>query len=190
MDGINFDMLTRSLTAVSSRRRLIYGLLGAGLGVGDAPLLRVGEAKKKRKRKKKREKSRPNAFGCVAVGNACQNVEQCCSGICDGKKGKRTCRAHGAGSCAQDGSGVCTQANPGLLTCDNDSSCRCVLTTAGSSFCARGFFECVDCRRDADCLALGFSPESACAPVTAGLCAGACASGMACVIPCGEKPPA
>jgi hypothetical protein len=37
--------------------------------------------------------------------------------------------------------------------------------------------------------ALGFPPESACAPVSQGRCAGGCPTGMACLPPCGYVPP-
>ena len=45
------------------------------------------------------------------------------------------------------------------------------------------------CQRDADCVAMGLPSESACAPVSQGLCAGTCPGGMACLIPCGSGSP-
>jgi hypothetical protein len=98
-------VVTRSLTSVPSRRDVLRGLVGAGLGLGAARLPAVVAAKKKRKKKVK-----PNAFGCLNVDAACKNADQCCSGICEGKK----CRAHGIGTCDQKMPGACTNPDPEL----------------------------------------------------------------------------
>jgi hypothetical protein len=183
MNEPRFDRWARALSDPASRRQTIVASLLGGLA-----LLRGGDGAMAKKKRRKKKKIKRNAFGCVNVGKTCRNSGQCCSGICQGKKGKRKCRAHDVGTCAQDGSGVCTAPNPALLTCNNSDSCFCLRTTAGSSACAQQFV-CADCQRDADCEALGFPPGSACAPVSSGNCAGACESGMACVVPCGFEPP-
>jgi hypothetical protein len=189
MDHGSFDRLTLRLGRLRSRRAMV-----GGLGVLSLPGL--VDARKKRKKKKKKVKF--NDFGCVSVGGFCKNAEHCCSGICNGNKGKRTCRAHDVGTCRQEVPAVCQSGTPINTPCNNRQDCRCVRTTSGSSYCAEVFCEaegcsaCVDCRRDADCVALGFPSESVCASLSEGLCAGICksGSGMACLLPCGPEPPA
>lgn len=196
MDQHRITALKRSLISMPSRRDVLRGLAAAGLGLRAMWPQEPAVAKGKRKRKNKKKKAKPNAFGCLSVNKTCKNAEQCCSGICEGKKSKRRCRAHDTGTCEQDVAAICQSASPITTTCNNRGDCACFRTTAGSSFCAElfcgreGCSECAECQRDADCVALGFPPEAACAPVSAGLCAGICESGMACVAPCGDEPPA
>lgn len=193
MNQQSFDILTRSLSGSPSRRQLLRGLVSMGFGLGAMRLSGIAKARKKRKPKKKTKGAKPNAFGCLEVGDPCKKSDQCCSGICDGKKGKRKCLAHGAGTCAQDGVGYCSAANPTALTCNNDDFCFCLETTAGSIFCADVHIgtgiTCTNCQRDADCVALGFPPGSACAPFSTGICEGGCFSEMVCVAPCGAELP-
>jgi hypothetical protein len=193
MNTTPFTAVTRSLISLPSRRHILRSLAGAGLGLGSARLPDFVEANKKRKRKKKNKKAKPNEFGCLSVDKTCKNSKQCCSGICEGKKGKRTCRAHGTGTCDQKAPGICTAPNPLLTRCNNSDQCACIRTTAGSNFCydqdADAGSDCADCQQDADCEALGFPPGTACAPVFAGACSGACETGMYCVVPCGTEPP-
>lgn len=186
MDGSQFDGLIQFLT--KSRRSLLGGVLaGAGgwLGVARA------EAKKKRKPKKRKSKAKPNAFGCLEVGDPCQNADQCCSGICEGKKGKTRCRAHDTGVCDQEAPGYCESASPFQTRCNNQANCFCTRTTAGSNVCGtvNAPSVCTDCKKDADCEALGLPPGSACVPFSEGNCAGNCESGMACIAPCGSEIP-
>ncbi len=129
---------------------------------------------------------------CLDVGQPCAgNDGMCCSGSCEGKKGKRTCRAHDAGTCVQGTPGICTAPDLSLSACNNSSTCACFRTTAGSNFCAELFgqdlSDCAGRQRDADCETLGFPPGTACAPVSEGECALLCASGMACLVPCGVE---
>src|SRR5687768_4676174 len=112
MDSIRFDALVRSL--VESRRSLLVGSLA--LTAGRFGVSTIEAKSKKRKRKKKPKKASPNEYGCLDVGNPCQDADQCCSGICDGTKGKRTCRAHDTGTCKQDGQ---------LVPCNNRTNCGC-----------------------------------------------------------------
>lgn len=165
-----------------------------GLGYGVARLPEAADATKKRKRKRREKKAKPNAFGCLEVGDACKIADQCCSGICEGQKGERTCRAHGNGTCNQKEEGICKAVNPALTRCNTtEGNCLCFGTTAGSNFCANPQIgsgsECAVCKKDADCEALGFPPGFACTPVTEGNCFGLCESGKVCVAPCGIGPP-
>jgi hypothetical protein len=189
---MHFDAVARLWTVLPSRRDVLRGFAGAGLGLGFARLSGITEAKKKRKHKKRKpKKPTPNEFGCLEVGDACATEDQCCSGICEGKKGKKQCRAHDTGTCDQQAPGVCEAGNPYAALC-NGGECACFSTTAGSNVCAQDFSTsvCSDCQKDADCLALGFPPGSACAPIWGDFaCADLCENGMACMIPCGYEPP-
>ena len=193
MNATSVEAVTRSLTSAPSRRDVLRGLAGTGIGLGLAGWSAPADARKKRKRRKKAKKAKPNAYGCLEVGDPCKNADHCCSGICQGKKGKKKCQAHGMGTCDQEGPGYCTTPNPALGLCSNSANCACIRTTAGSNFCydagAEGGSACADCQQDADCEALGFPPGSACAPVLQGRCVGLCAGGMTCLAPCGNPPP-
>lgn len=188
MDQPRLGVMTRMLSSIPSRRDVLRGLAAAGLGLRVLLLQEPAAANRKRKRKNKKKKAKPNAFGCLSVNKICKNAEQCCSGICDGKKGKRKCRAHDTGTCRQHVAGVCQTGTPFGPTCNNRADCHCFRSTAGSNVCSLGA-PCADCQTDADCLALKFPPGTACAPISEGLCAGMCETGMACLTPCGEKPP-
>jgi hypothetical protein len=194
MDAMSFDQLTRQLLGERTRRA-IFGRLAALSLAGPLGLWVAhddADAKKKRKRKRKDKHAKPNEFGCLEIGDPCQSEEQCCSGICAGKKGQRKCRAHDTGTCVQGMPGLCTAANPETTRCNN-ADCSCYRTTAGSNVCSsddtHDFEVCVDCQRDADCQELGFPPGSSCTVVSQGRCAGECESGTACLLPCGFVPP-
>jgi hypothetical protein len=187
----SFVSMPRALPGIPSRRDVLFSLLATGLGLGIArPDI---AAAKKHHHKKRKPKAKPNAFGCLSVGQACKTADQCCSSICEGKKGKRKCRAHGTGTCDQQAEGICTAVNPKLTACDPSGMCACFTTTAGSNFCANNFVQdvCADCRTDADCEAAGFPAGSACLPFTQGNCVGACVeqNHMACLPPCGVDLP-
>lgn len=193
MDGSQFDKLIRSLAG--SRRAMLSGTLALAAGWRGASRV---ESKKKRKHRNKATKPKPNAFGCLEVGDSCKNADQCCSGVCEGKKGKKRCLAHDTGTCRQDGLGICTADSATPFACNNSEECVCFHTTAGSNFCADlasfGQEFCADCQQDADCQALGFPRGSACIPFSDGACAGKCENGMACLAPCGtprseDEPP-
>jgi hypothetical protein len=159
MDGEHFDALARALTGNASRR----GILGGGLAALGLGTLRpvVGTARKKRRRKLQR-----NAFGCVNVGGKCRgNDDNCCSGICDGKKPKRgekdrsRCAGHDASTC-QAGQDTCAGT---FFPCPNSRSpfARCVITTGNAPYCAGDVF-CRSCARDADCPLEEFETGAAC----------------------------
>jgi hypothetical protein len=202
MDQARSNALTESLTSLPSRRDVLRSLAGAGIALGALGLPGIADAKKKR-RKKKKKQPRPvvNQFGCLDVGQPCNaDSSLCCSGVCQGtapKKGKpdtRRCAAHDTGTCTQGIEGVCTTPDLIQVTCNNRTDCGCFRTTGGSNYCAElfgspGTTQCLSCQRDADCIAAGLPAGSACAPVSAGRCAGICSTGMACLVPCGPKPP-
>lgn len=181
MDDARFDALTRRLTAPDSRRRI---LVAAGGACGLFGLIRPAAAAAK-KRKKKPKRAKPNAFGCLDVGQPCAGQDgRCCSGVCQGakpKKGKRDrsrCVAHHTGGCTADRH-ICF--DPDGSSCSVASTtARCFKTTGNAGFCAeyggfRHVANCQPCRRDPDCEALGFGPGAACVIVrTEGVCANGC----------------
>ena len=177
---------SRSLTSVPSRRDVLRGLVAAGLGLSGARLPVAAAANKRKKPKR----PMPNGFGCLSVGVACKNAGQCCSGICAERKNKRTCRAHNTGICNQAFPGLCSDP-PTLAPCNSSETCYCIRTTANSNFCAQlGAPVCADCRKDADCAALGMPPGSACLPAAAGICGADCPeTGTVCLPPCGRNLP-
>jgi hypothetical protein len=181
MDGSRFDALVQS--HLGSRRSLLAG--GLGLAMLCRPAI-SGAKKKKHKRKKHRkmQPSTPNEFGCLEVDDPCTSDDGCCSSVCEGNKRRRTCRAHHTGTCARDQPGYCAVDNPELVLCngENGGGGACFRTTAGSNVCSNRF-ECEDCRRDADCEALGYPSGAACVPIEGDLlCANGCEeTGMACV---------
>lgn len=177
MDNHRFAVVTPLLTRVPSRRDVLRGLAGAGLGIGVARLPHIAAAEKKRKRKPK--KPRPNAFGCLNVGKPCKNAAQCCSSICERKQ----CRAHDAGSCAAGKHPVsCGGASNIACTTSLGKAGFCATTTGNAGYCiASG--ECFVCSTDAECRAAKngkYGPNAACIR-----CAGECATigGTACVGP-------
>jgi hypothetical protein len=121
--------------------------------------------KHKRKRKNKNKKPENNAFGCLNVGQHCNGKDaKCCSGVCDGKKPKKgkkdksTCVAHNTGPC-QDTFDVCLGV---AVPCSVNDLGGCMKTTGNAPFCAVGSTPCVPCKRDSDCVALGFGFGAAC----------------------------
>jgi hypothetical protein len=164
MDTSRLDHLIRRVSTRLSRRTLA-GTLGL------AALARPFgiEARKKRKKKKK---IRRNSFGCVNVGGFCKNSGQCCSGICQGKKGKKKCQAHDTGGCQPGHSiGGCGGQS---VTCPDNNEGQCATTTGKSAFCFEFKFQPVPpCTRDADCEGGGF-PGAACV---------LCGDGTTCVVP-------
>jgi hypothetical protein len=181
--------LPRIVPRQPSRRDVVRGLIGLGM----AALPRIAAGHRKHKHRNGSKKARPNEFGCLSVGAPCRGADQCCSGVCDGKKGQRRCRAHDTGVCDQQADGICTAVNPRLTACDPSGMCACFTTTAGSNFRANNFVPaeraCVDCRKDADCEALGFPAGSACIPFTEGNYVGICPTHTVCLPPCGVELP-
>lgn len=150
--------LARMLAGAPSRRHLLRGLAAAGLVWGAAP--RPAAAANRRK------KIAFNEFGCINVGKLCKTDDQCCSGICQGKKGKKRCKAHGAAGCnpgVQDSS-CGTDANPGTnvvcTTATGNADGLCGTTTGNAGYCLYTG-ECYPCRKDAECQEY-CGPKAAC----------------------------
>jgi hypothetical protein len=171
----------RSWRGMPSRRSILRALAGAGIALGVASPPAVARTKRKRK-------IALNAFGCVNVGDRCQRSEQCCSGICTGKQGKKTCRAHDSGVCVL-GTDICGPVGPNAV-CDpyDKKAYYCFFTTGNAPFWG-DLSElpltelCRHCRRDADCRE-EFGAGAACVLLQDD-CAGPCAvtGGRACVAP-------
>jgi hypothetical protein len=161
MHAIRFDALSRSLGTGASRRSALAGVLGA-LGGGALPLV-TGLAKSKKSRKKNRPK--PNAYGCLNVGQRCNGKNsKCCSGICRGKKpqkgkrDKRRCVAHDTGGCVVS-ERQCGAKVPTCTTSVNHVG-GCLTTTGNGPYCA-DFITGHLCSKDADCRAV-CGPLAAC----------------------------
>lgn len=145
MEHDRFDQLARALSRKPSRRTLagIFSLGALGL-TGGGQVEDAGAKKNKKKVKK-------NGFGCVDVGKFCKNAGQCCSGICQGKKGKKKCKAHGESTC------VSGQAETGCggtsVVCQTSSGDegQCNTTTGNAGYCVADGL-CFACKKDADCI--------------------------------------
>ncbi len=183
----------RALTAFPSRRDILRGLAGSGLGLaalldwpnGGSQLA----ARKKRGKRKKQKKQSPqppssppppppfNTYGCLDIGQSCQGDSSlCCSGVCDPKSS--TCVAHNNDVCFPD-TAFCTSNTP--LQCNgNNPQCLCTLTTGNAGFCAdlEDFNDlspfCRLCSTDTECQA-ELGPGAACV-VLAGACSPYCAT--------------
>lgn len=194
MNADRFGASIRALRATTSRRDIVRSLGAMGLGLGAIRLTRSADAKKKRRRKKRKRipNAKPNFYGCAEVGDACATANDCCSGVCEGKKDKKTCQVHGAGTCDQETDGYCQAEDPEQTACNDVPGCFCWRTTAGSQFCddfnGESGTDCANCRKDADCEALGFPTGSACAPVIGRNC-NLSPCEMACLVPCGAEAP-
>ena len=178
MESDRFDGLTRTVSMLLSRRAV-----AGALGLGALALPGLADARKKHKRKKKKVKF--NDFGCVKVGDFCQNDDQCCSGICQGKKGKSKCRAHdsGTGCQAGDQDSFCGGIDVECITATGITGV-CETTTGNAGYCDFGF-ACFPCRKDADC-------QRFCGPASACLrCAAFCpdTGGTACGLPTEDNCP-
>lgn len=169
MDSSRFDHFTRSLAG--SRRSLVGGTLALSLGlIGSSSI----DARKKRKRKKPRHangipQAPPNAYGCLNVGDPCTSPGECCSGLCEGTKGRRTCRAHDAGDCQ---AGTELEACGGTeIPCTNGKGDDgvCATTTGNAGYCLYTL-DCYPCKTDVECQRANggfFGPTAACVTCTA-----------------------
>jgi hypothetical protein len=152
MDNVRFDRLTLTVSTLLTRRTL------AGV-LGPAALAFPHGIDGKKRKKRKKKKVRRNSFGCVNVGGYCKNSGQCCSGICQGKKGKKKCQAHDTGGC-QPGHSTVTCGGEDVLCPSEDGVCT--TTTGKAAFCFDIKFQIAPpCTRDADCEA-GWDGAVAC----------------------------
>lgn len=170
MDASRFDRWTLSLTAGSSRRDVLRGLIGATSGLA---LIRhpVGAARRKRTRKK----PKVNGNGCLDVGKACGgNDTRCCSGLCvgraptRGKRDKSRCVAHDTDGC--EGGQHSELCGGNLVALCPAGTGVCQTTTGKAGYCA-GDGACFACAKDADC-------QPYCGPAAACIqCVGCAVSG-------------
>jgi hypothetical protein len=183
MDSGQFDSLTRAFANISTARRgFVSGTLGGGL---TTLLVRLGaedaEARKRKKgKKRKKKKIKRNEFGCVNVGKFCKNGGQCCSGICQGKKGKNKCKAHDSQGCQAGQQEETCNAEKVDVPCTTSAGEEgiCDTTTGNAGYCRREG-DCFPCSKDADC-------QEFCGPAAACIiCADFCAEtgGTGCVGP-------
>ena len=166
MNTSHFGDLARVLTdGAITRRAVMRGMAGA---LGAAGLSHAGLTSLQAKKGKRRKQPSPvNRFGCRNVGVACSSANQCCSGICEGGRGKdkngkkrrRTCRAHDTGGCKVSQDSCSTSTNFTCTTVTGEAG-FCHLTTGNAPYCA---FDGIDseCTRDEDCIDL-CGPQAAC----------------------------
>jgi len=188
MDDCRFDSLTRSIGAGSTRRAVLAVLVAAlGLAVPchDRPEAQAAK-------RKKRNTAKPNAFGCLNVGQKCRGKgSKCCSGICHGKrpkkgeKDKSRCAGHDVGTCQADQQRLeCGGA--ATVPCTNNAGMAglCAVTTGNAGYCHRDI-DCFPCHRDTDCEPVCGEGAAciACAITCAGQGGTACAGIDNCVFP-------
>jgi hypothetical protein len=141
MDTERFDRITRTVAKGVSRRGLVVAV---GLLVIALP--GWAEAKKRKRKRKNNQKVKRNEFGCVNVGNVCKNDDQCCSGICERKQGKKKCQAHDTQGCQADQDACVAGA---CMACTKDADCAaaagpiaacvaCPVCVASSTACIPG----------------------------------------------------
>ncbi len=169
MNTQRFDTLVRSLAGGAlTRRAVTRELAGTAIAAGLASWSAADLfAKNRRKHKRRKKKPLENRFGCRNVGAACSIANQCCSGICDGrggkgkngKKQKKTCRAHDTGGCRAD-LDSCSANRDITCTTTTGEDGFCHLTTGNAPYCA---FDGIDseCTKDEDCIEL-CGPLAAC----------------------------
>jgi hypothetical protein len=202
MDTKHVKTIRQSLTSRPSRRDVVQGFAGAGIGLTALSAWPRGvseiAAKKKRKKRSKNKKKNKtpqlppspppfNEFGCLDVGQPCQGDSTlCCSGICD--PGTSTCVAHDSGVCFAD-TDSCT-VGQGVRCSVNNEHCGCTLTTGNAGFCTdlSNFdpdVKCRFCSTDTDCQE-EFGAGAACVVLRGAVCSAACAATgrTACMTPC------
>ncbi len=161
MQSHQLDNVSRRLAR--SRRTLVGAGVLAASGLKGFSTLTPLDAVQAKKRKR-----RPlvlNTFGCVDVGGKCRgNSDNCCSGVCQGrkpkkgKKDKSVCVAHNTGGCSVASDSCLVGGTP--TPCPPDGAC--LRTTGNAGFC--GDFTrttCQACQRDRDC-EIVFGAGSAC----------------------------
>lgn len=182
MDMYRSVYVMRAMRGVPSRRDVLRSLAGAGLGVGIVRFPDLAAAKKRKRKKRKKNKkvkpAQPNEFGCFEVGDPCRSEADCCSGICEGEKGKRKCRAHDGGTGCQ--AGLIEDGCGGDVDVDCTTSTGqlgiCNTTTGNAGYCIGigAASTVVPCKKDADCRQVCGTDAAAC--IT-------CEGGTACVGP-------
>jgi hypothetical protein len=161
MDQYPFRVWTHAFGRTPSRREVLRGLAGVGLSLGGLRLSEVEAAKNKPKKRKKRKGKKQTPIPSVTPPPVTGPPPP-------GRK---------VGTCSALRN-RCSVVDPGIATCDpaNESS-ACLVTTSGELFCGTLFgfqtsVNCKACDQDADCVALGFPPGSACVQLGGQFCNG------------------
>ena len=157
MDTARFAALARAVTAMVSRRAFAAALALSGVAIPD-----LVDARKRKRRRKKKKKVKFNDFGCVNVGKFCQNNGQCCSGICQGKKDKRKCKAHDTGGCQPGSAAPACGGTEVICTTSPGGEGRCGTTTGNAGYCFNAVALGPTCTKDAECQAVLSSETAAC----------------------------
>jgi hypothetical protein len=179
MDHNHFDHLVRRIAAPSlpsSSRGFEQGIIGrrsllaAALATAVTRLGASGaDARKRRGPKKRKQRAAPpNAYGCIDVGELCQTSAQCCSGICQGNNGQRTCRAHDASDCEAGAEPEGCGAIDVPCTTSSGQDGICGTTTGNAGYCLYTA-DCYACKTDVDCQRANdgfFGPTAACITCT------------------------
>jgi hypothetical protein len=145
MDGARFDRIVSTIGRRIPRRSVLGLLSGLALTGRGAPAVA--------------------AQACLADGDRCgKGIDlACCSGVCAGRKGKSkkgVCAAApidpDQGICTPQDD-VCTTAVSPSCQADGATSCKCMVTRSGASFCGNDAIYCHDfgggrgCESDAEC---------------------------------------
>ena len=172
MDRQRFDALLMSLADESLPRRTVLRLVVAAPLAG--LLARVGAGQ------------RATAASCRQNAKPCDRGNQCCSGVCRGRRDRKKCRpAPGQGTCTilKDTCEIGGQA----AACDPElnATCVCFIRPNGAAFCADPTtFDCLPC---AEC-----PTGTTCVRARNGLCVscpiGTGATETICVRPCQAAP--
>jgi hypothetical protein len=142
LEPSRFDDFARYLTVGHSRRETVaatvlgaLALMGLRRGVAAGP-------------------------GCKDVNKPCKKRKECCSNLCKGKKGKKKCKGHDAGTCKPGSEmATCGGADVACKTFDGQDG-LCATTTGNAAFCLIALVE-LDCTKDADCQK-ELGPHAAC----------------------------
>jgi hypothetical protein len=146
----HLEVLIRQLRKGSSRRDVLRGLAGVGLG-SRATRLPTVEAKRKKRHRHSQRQPKPNALGCLDEGARCKQTaaHTCCSGVCEpdtGKCGPLPPDAFGCTNsartnfCSPDAAATNCPGHGGICIVDDDDRPLCVANTS-----------CMVCATDADC---------------------------------------
>jgi hypothetical protein len=160
MDQERFDRLTRRLSRVSSRRVALQSLAGVVLAGG---LARFGLAEA--------NAQDATAARCLGEGKKCKRGNQCCSGLCQGKKDKKRCRRAPGQSICTVRDDICSKPldEEGVDCGVGSLSCTCMVTAAGHAFCSNGNQSTVRCATDVECVA-AIGAGAACVHQRTGRC--------------------
>ena len=132
MEPSRFDDFARYLTIGHSRRETVaatvlgaLALMGLRRGVAAGP-------------------------GCKNINKPCKKKKECCSNLCKGKKGKKKCKGHDAGTCKPGSeTATCGGVSVPCKTFDGQDG-LCATTTGNAPFCLAFALE-EQCTKDAEC---------------------------------------